>query len=127
MADVSADYVPVMGFAWFPKGALLGGDAEFDMRGVVLSAYASLFNSGTFMRILRAYSPHVSGGQFDLSPRYAKAVPIPNLAELLVDEVRSEQISRLSELAHTSTTSTPWIGVEEIVTGIYGREIIHSL
>lgn len=68
--DEHAEYLPSTGFAWIPKPILTAGRKTDFPVSKLLSAYASLFNTSAFGKLLQFYAPHVSGGQFDLSPRY---------------------------------------------------------
>ena len=80
--------------------------------------------------MLQYYAPHVSGGQFDLSPRYVNYVPLPNFSELLADEVGGEQIDRLANLAEKqSLTDISGYGdeINSIVVRLYGPQIIAAL
>jgi hypothetical protein len=89
-----------------------------------------LFNSAVFGKVLQYYAPHVSGGQFDLSPRYVNHVPLPNFSQLLADEVGGEQIDRLAGLAEKQLlTDIPGYGdeINSIVVGLYGPHIIAAL
>jgi hypothetical protein len=127
--DEQAKYLPSTGFAWIPKPILRSAsDAYFSVERI-LSAYASLFNSGIFGKLLQYYAPHVSGGQFDLSPRYVNDVPLPNLAELVVDQARGRRIKRLASLADAIGPAAIQTEGEKdsIVAEIYGPEIIASL
>ncbi|MBX9708038.1 MAG: N-6 DNA methylase [Caulobacteraceae bacterium] len=100
--DLDGSAVVVQGFAWFPQASLAGDDegvfasdlAEDD----ILCAYAAIMNSGRFMQLLELFSPHVAGGQFDLSPRYVNLIPLPNLRTLAQDERAGRLISRLAAL-----------------------------
>jgi adenine-specific DNA-methyltransferase len=75
-SDLRAEYLPSTGFAWLPKSPLKSAnDPTFPVERL-LAVYTTLFNSATFGRLLQYYAPHVSGGQFDLSPRYVNDVPL---------------------------------------------------
>jgi hypothetical protein len=129
LADVKAEYLPSTGFAWIPKSILkTGRKADFPI-GRLLLAYAALFNTAVFGRLLQYYAPHVSGGQFDLSPRYVDEVPLPNLSDLLADPVRGESITRLGALAEPNHTSSLLAREEKeaIISSLYGPQIISAL
>ncbi|MDE2781320.1 MAG: N-6 DNA methylase [Gemmatimonadota bacterium] len=94
-ADLDARYIVVQGFVWFPKwpppaSGLLIEDA--------LAAYMAVMNSTPFARLLEIFSPRVAGGQFDLSIRYVKAIPVPDLPALFADERANRTVTRLVEL-----------------------------
>ena len=100
--DLDSKAVVVQGFAWFPQARLAAGaeaDSAADLSEAdVLCAYAAMMNSGRFMQLLELFSPHVAGGQFDLSPRYVNLIPLPNLRTLAQDERAGRLISRLAVL-----------------------------
>jgi hypothetical protein len=129
-ADLHAEYLPSTGFAWLPKAPLKSvNDHTFPVERL-LAVYAALFNSATFGRLLQYYAPHVSGGQFDLSPRYVNDVPLPDFAGLLVDPVRGQSIRRLADLAEAKENISFRLNVDEtesIFVGIYGPKIVAAL
>lgn len=129
--DLSAQFVVVQGFAW-----LLKVDKELDEMADggpttrdVLAAYAALFNSRAFSALLAHYSPHVAGGQFDLSPRYTNSVPIPDLIELMRHEQAGRLVSKLVACGHEIRLDDPsWVDlVEETTCALYGSETIRAL
>jgi len=129
--DLSAQLVVVQGFAW-----LLNVDRELDERANdgpttrdVLAAYAALFNSRAFSALLAHYSPHVVGGQFDLSPRYTNHVPIPDLIELMRHEQAGRLVSQLVACGHDIRLDDPsWVDLVESATcALYGSEAIREL
>ncbi len=102
-ADVDARYVVVQGFAWIPKEGVdygLGsGDTGIGLElDDVLYAYAAMLNSMQFERLLEVYSPQLAGGQFDLSPRFVRHLPLPDLFELALDEEVCAMVRELAEL-----------------------------
>jgi adenine-specific DNA-methyltransferase len=124
--DQKAEYLPSTGFAWLPKPILRAHrDVDFSIERILLS-YAALFNSSIFGKVLQYYAPHVSGGQFDLSPRYVNSVPLPNMAELITDPVRGQRVRRLAKLGALNEISRE-DERESIVADIYGAQIIASL
>ena len=120
-ADTEASYVPSTGFAWFPKPALTDNIAEDFPLSRILLAYVTLFNSQAFSRILQFYAPHVSGGQYDLSPRYVNDVPLPNFSELLVDPVQGDQVRNLARLAQADDVAKRQR--DALLTELYGTQI----
>jgi hypothetical protein len=129
--DLSAELVVVQGFAW-----LLKVDRELDeldddgpTTRDVLAAYAALFNSRVFSALLSHYSPHVAGGQFDLSPRHTNQVPIPDLIELLRHEQAGKLVSQLVACGHDIRLDDPsWVDLVEFATcALYGSEAIREL
>jgi adenine-specific DNA-methyltransferase len=129
-ADLGAEYLPSTGFAWLPKPPLNStNDPAFPIEKLLI-VYAALFNSATFGRLLQYYAPHVSGGQFDLSPRYVNDVPLPDFAGLVSDPVRGRSIRRLADLAEAKETNVSRLGADEtesIFVGIYGPKIVAAL
>ena len=103
-ADVGARYVVVQGYAWILKEGVdygLGtGDAGADGLQLddILCAYAAMLNSKQFHRLLGIFSPQVSGGQFNLSPRFVRHVPLPDLSELTSDEDVCDIVWQLADL-----------------------------
>lgn len=100
--DLEAHFLVVQGYVWFPKDILIVDDAEEDELALpivdLLCAYMGIFNSRRFVSVLELFSPHVAGGQFNLSPRYVDHIPVPNLPELSRDERMGRLISKLVEL-----------------------------
>lgn len=89
--DEDGEYVVVQGYAWNPKG--FGNKPS---RALWL-AYLALLNSDIFEALLSATSDNVGGGQWNLSIRYVKHIPIPSLPT-------SGEASRLTgELADIGT------------------------
>jgi hypothetical protein len=129
-ADLEAEFVVVQGFAWFPKWS--GYDEAED--GVdrtskdlslkdILAAYAAMMNSARFGRLLELFSPHVAGGQFDLSPRYVDAIPIPDFSVLATDERAGHAISSLSLLGQRPRLAdAEWRATSDrLTTELYGE------
>lgn len=83
--DDSGDFVVVQGFAWLYKAKLAPKytlDLQWALHSTSLPwAYVTLLNSALFEEVLSCYCPSVQGGQFDLSNRFVKKVPIPNLRD----------------------------------------------
>lgn len=81
--DGVGDSAVVQGHGWLWKSRLAphaGDDLQASLHETPLPwAYVALFNSGVFGRVLACYCPRVQGGQFNLSPRFVKKVPVPNL------------------------------------------------
>jgi adenine-specific DNA-methyltransferase len=88
-----------------------------------------MMNSGQFAKLLERYSPHVAGGQFDLSPRYVDQVPVPNLAELALDERAGRQIARLAALGREPRLGdADWLTVaDRITTDLYGGDFFDQV
>lgn len=83
--DDTGDYVVVQGYAWFWR-AKVAPKEPHDLQATLHStplpwAYVALLNSPLFERVLSAYCPKVQGGQFNLSNRFVKDIPLPNLGD----------------------------------------------
>lgn len=121
-ADLEARYIVVQGYVWFPKwNPPLSGFFIED----ALAAYTAVMNATPFARLLEIFSPRVAGGQFDLSIRYVKAIPVPDLPALYADERASHTITRLAELGKTPRVSDPhWRATtDRLTTKLFGGDI----
>lgn len=130
--DLRAEYMTVQGFAWLPKWvAEIGGEDEVEVlpSADLVCAYSALMNSGRFSKILEFYSPHVAGGQFDLSPRYVDNVVVPNLVELARDQRAGRLIARLTSLGREPRLNDPdWCAtVDRIATELYGVDFFDEV
>jgi hypothetical protein len=131
--DLDARFIVVQGFAWLPKWRGVVDDEDIGAAAVstadLLCAYAALMNSQRFARVLELFSPHVAGGQFDLSPRYVHAIPTPNLAELARDERTGRLVARLAELGHEPRLDdAEWRATaDRITTELYGGEFFDQV
>ncbi|MCY3812376.1 MAG: N-6 DNA methylase [Gammaproteobacteria bacterium] len=131
-ADLEAVHVVVQGYAWFPKWEVPAGISkahEGEPVKDLLAAYVAIMNSTPFQRLLRVFSPHVAGGQFDLSPRYVKHVPLPNLPVLMADERAGGAVSTLADLVlGESRMDGGSSRVADDLTGqLYGLEVFEHL
>ena len=133
--DIDAVYVVVQGFAWMPswegESSDVEGDAApftFGMREL-LSAYAVILNSDIATRVLRLYSQHVAGGQYDLSWRFVRRMPIPNLPFLLSDEKFSDVVVALAQIGQKQGSADPLHRhrTERLVTELYGSEFVRRI
>lgn len=89
--DETGDYAVVQGYAWLwkklakklvkkPVLPSTQDDLQQSLHETPFPwAYVALFNSTVFGRILACYCPRVQGGQFNLSKRFVKKAPLPNL------------------------------------------------
>ena len=133
--DFDASYVVVQGFAWIPSwpgdSRDLEGDAatfSFGMRDL-LAAYSVILNSDIVTRVLRLYSQHVAGGQYDLSWRFVRRMPIPNLPILLSDERFSDVVVALAQIGQKQGSADPLHRhrTERLVTELYGAEFVRRI
>ena len=121
-------FLVVQGYVWFLKSGRQGSLTEEEPPVLsvedLLGAYLCIMNSRRFGSVLELFSPHVAGGQFDLSPRYVKPIPIPNLAALAGDERLGRMIYRLVELGREpSVGERIWTeSVDRITTALYGGD-----
>ena len=130
--DIDGVFIVVQGFAWFPKwegSSGEDGDLVVFPRRQLLCAYAALMNSQRFGRILELFSPHVAGGQFDLSPRYVDAIPMPDLGTLASDERAGRLITRLAELGSEPRLSdADWrVATDRITSELYGGDFFDQV
>lgn len=89
--DEGGDYVVVQGYAWLIKG--LGGTLSRE----IWLAYLALINSDLFEALLSATSDNVGGGQWNLSIRYVRHLPIPKLDP---EAALTQQLARLGQVIH---------------------------
>ncbi len=129
--DIDAEFIVVQGFAWILKSAAQSesGASELADPRDILAGYAAIFNSQAFNTMLAFYSPHVAGGQFDLSPRYTSSVPIPDLLELLRDERTGSLVSRLMKCGRDiRLADSEWMHtVESLTQQLYGGDLFLNL
>jgi len=95
----------------------------------VLPAYMAMMNSRPFSRLLEIFSPHVAGGQFDLSPRYVNQIPVPHLF-VLSSSVRIGQIvARLSALGNKPRLlDDDWRSeADRLTIELYGNDIFNQV
>lgn len=110
--DESGDYVVVVGHAWLLKEGN-AEDASLTPEEVRFAVLAYL-NSTMAESLLEYISVQVSGGQFDLSNKYMKDLPIPNLPKL--DVSCRNQLVGLGK-AITDGTIERWADVDDLVFG----------
>ena len=125
--DLDARYIVVQGYAWLPKWSMTS--SEHLLLEDALAAYMAIMNSTPFGRLLEIFSPHVAGGQFNLSPRYVKRMPVPNLPALYDQEPTNPTITRLAELGDSPQLRDPnWCSrVDRLTTTLFGREIFSQV
>jgi len=123
--DEVAKIVPLQGYAWFLKSSRPKGGLEKIGVGGVLRAYFSLLNSTTFIRLLKVFSDSVQGGQFNLSARFVRPIPLPDLRQ----DKNLEMASQLITMSQTSDRlSQLWLHrVEVIAASLWGDELVSAL
>ena len=131
--DLKPDFLVVQGYVWFLKDAQPVDEKEEDETALpvddLLCAYTAIMNSRVFGGVLEIFSPHVAGGQFNLSPRYVDHIPIPNLVDLARDERTGRLIFRLVELGREPRlTEGSWGDlVDRITTELYGGDFLYRV
>jgi len=129
VGDYEAQYLPVTGHLWKPKATLTDYDDQQLPIVDILAAYVALLNSVTFVKLLALYSPHVAGGQFDLSLRHVGPIFLPNLRELSFDPDRGRLVSTLTALGRAIDLSDPiWQSkTSQMVSELYGTRSLQEL
>lgn len=133
--DFDAMYVVVQGFAWLPRWA---DNASHDQSPAstfglgmsdILAAYAAILNSEVVARLLSAYSQHVAGGQYDLSWRFVKNLPVPNVIALLSDERASNVVLALADTIRRQGSAEPLRRhhSERLVSELYGTDFVQRI
>jgi hypothetical protein len=78
--DTVGSYIPLQSYAWFLRRGRKSESSRAALRTeTALRAYAVLLNSQTFSALLNIYSDTVQGGQFNLSGRFVRPIPLPDL------------------------------------------------
>lgn len=124
--DLEARYIVVQGFVWFPKWTTSFSGLPVDD---ALAGYMAVMNSTPFARLLEIFSPRVAGGQFDLSTRYVKAIPVPHLPGLYADRMASHTITGLVELGKEPRFRNPgWRATaDRLATELFGGDIFSQV
>ncbi|HEX8451234.1 MAG TPA: N-6 DNA methylase [Longimicrobium sp.] len=79
--NADEEFVVVQGYGWNPRKRLLNLQARGSVRlePAYGHAYLALLNSELFSRLLAATSNSMAGGQWNLSARFTKLLPLPEL------------------------------------------------
>ena len=133
--DFEASYIIVQGFAWMPKWTSASDDEQNETLTFtlgsreVLAAYSAILNSDTFTRLLRIYSQHVAGGQYDLSWRFVRHVPIPNVSALMADERTGHVALALADIGYKYGSAEPLRRhrAERLVAQLYGPDVVSRI
>ena len=123
--DESARFIPLQGYVWFLKRQSANRPATESSINKILHAYCHLLNSKTFSQLLSVYSEPVAGGQFNLSARFVRQIPLPNLASAdnftIVDE-----LSNLAETTHPTRPVEAQL-MEKLIKRAWGEELVSAL
>ena len=115
VGDFDHSYLAVMGHVWTLKLRLdLPADGEDEAstgeqldEKDLLAAYVGLCNSRPFVKLLSLYAPQVAGGQFDLSARHVRPIPVPNLQLMSLAPDTGRAVGELAELGREVRMSSP--------------------
>lgn len=129
--DPGSEAAMVQGYSWYPRPGLTRAaeaasrEASDSVSPGLVGAYAALFNTRLFSRILEAYSAPVDGGQYDLSNRYVNAIRLPDLGALLEDSRARRAVFALEGLGRDMDTSDPsWADeAEAAAAAAYGLDL----
>lgn len=117
VGDYEAEYFAVMGHVWTLKARAglvdVTGEEEAETAQLsekdLLAAYVGLCNSETFVKLVGLYSPHIAGGQFDLSARHVAPVPVPDLQALSLNPGTGRAVRELTNLGRSvDLASAQW-------------------
>ena len=129
--DYEAHYIPVMGHIWLPKSELIAASENEELLPItqLLAAYVALFNSQIFVKLLSFYSPHVAGGQFDLSARHVAHIPTPDLRAFEGDVERGRAVMELAEQGRRlELGDRSWRArTSQLVMDLYGARALADL
>lgn len=130
VGDFDHSYVAVMGHVWILKSRLDSAAAmeteattgeQLDEKEL-LAAYVGLCNSRPFIKLLSLYAPQVAGGQFDLSARHVRPIPVPDLQLMSLGADTGRAVRELSELGReVRMPSSEWEQRVNVLTSfLYG-------
>lgn len=110
--DMAGEIAVVQGYAWYPTQRLRDAYARSGpttVSATALQAYGALLNTRVFARLLANFAPRVAGGQFNLSRRYVRSVPLPDLAQLMTGPL-ADEVLKLESLGQAiATQDTKWM------------------
>ena len=127
--DLSASYIIVQGYGWFMKEPMEAREKDTSDLTGILHAYLALMNSRPFERVIELFSPHVAGGQYDLSPRYVDHILVPNLVGLSETERTGRLIAKLADLGREPRVADPeWtVWTDRITSELYGSDFLDGI
>jgi predicted RNA methylase len=114
--DDQGRFAVTQGFGWLWRNGQAGGFASSPLPW----AYLAVLNSGIFQSVLAHYCPTVRGGQYDLSVRFVRNVPLPDLTD--ATKVTGRAVSELAEYGRKITTGRfpPLGALDRAVSRVYG-------
>jgi adenine-specific DNA-methyltransferase len=116
--DDAGDFVVVQGYAWLPRGKRF--------TKAVWLAYLAVLNSTVMASLLAASSNNVGGGQWNLSKRYVKDIPLPDLASPLFPPDLLRDLSEVGEQMHRAkyeTSDQSSAKLTELAEAAYSTEL----
>ena len=90
--DPHGRFAVVQAYVWAPTERFTNGLLDDELREI-LTAYWWYFNSRIAVAILREYCPNVAGGQLDLSRKFVKHAPLPDLRRQLRENPALQAVS----------------------------------
>ncbi|TRZ48801.1 hypothetical protein D4Q80_03400 [bacterium] len=113
--DKSGSYVVVQGYGWVFK------EIYKIISDEILFSYLAILCSKFLDNLLPTISNHVGGGQWDLSTRFVKNMPIPNLFNKNLDANILKELSLTGELIYTGKIFNSE-HLEGLVVYLYGMD-----
>lgn len=107
-------YAVVQGYSWYPPA-----DRQVLFESGVAYAYAALLNTRAFVVALSGHARVVGGGQLDMSERFLKETPLPDLYQGVDPHV----VKRLSAfgMAITNGEAFDRATLEQLCWSVYGN------
>lgn len=112
--DYTGEYVVVQGYLWMPKKTKL----HFENPGIG-HAYVALLSSALVDDLLAAVSNSMAGGQWNLSARFVKNLPIPDLASVQ-DSSLVEALSELGRQISAGNERVDAVALEKLAQEAWG-------
>lgn len=111
--DEKGEFVVTQGFGWIWRNTSAASAS-------LPWAYLAILNSRMFQGLLAHYCPTVRGGQYDLSVRFVRNVPLPDLTDSA--RVTADAMSDLSEYGRIIGTGEfpPLEALDRAVSRVYG-------
>jgi len=107
--DVDSKFMVVQGQIWSPKRSKA-------LSNSIGLSYLAVLNSPLFIRLVSAVSHHVSGGQWDLSKRYVRQLPIPNLFDAAASPALIEELTEVGRTIHKQGLPPEGLSQESLAT-----------